>query len=92
MMTNVWLYLLLTVSLILTVLTLIGYRRPTLVRAKDGAQVLRRHGAAALLSYLLMALLLSVHDIDQRGYDRQFDPAPVAHAPVTATPTRAHPD
>ncbi|AOV17277.1 hypothetical protein BJI67_09560 [Acidihalobacter aeolianus] len=80
MKTDLWLLLLLAASLVLSALTLLGYRHPAWVRARSSGEVLRRHGVAALVCYLLMALLLSVHDIDRRGYDRQFESAAPAVA------------
>lgn len=75
MSANLWIDLLLAASLALTAATLAGYLRPELLRARDRFEVLRRHGVAALVCYLLMALLLSVHVIDRRGYDTRFEHA-----------------
>ncbi len=71
-MMNALILLFLGLSLVFLGLALIGAHKPRLAWASSRRKALFRWSLLSLLSYVLMAILLSVKVIDQRGYDARF--------------------
>lgn len=74
---------LLTVALAFSLLTLLGLYDPRLGLARSRRDALRRNGALALIVYVLMAVALSIGDIDRRAHEPRFG-QPAASLPAPA--------